>query len=113
MGEAESSFRFSQLLRRDQVPDDDSNYLGPRVIWVQKRWISAANIAVSIRNMNEHDEKPSKLRVPCLSANLSERPYRANILEAFHPMRISKRRVSHPNKGDLGSWWFGGILVVW
>ena len=26
--EAESGFRFSQLLRRDQVPDDDCNYLG-------------------------------------------------------------------------------------
>ena len=30
---AEGGFRFSQLLRRDQVPDDDSNYLGRRPGW--------------------------------------------------------------------------------
>lgn len=43
---AESGFRFSQLLRRDQVPDDDSNYLGVTV-WDDRDAYDKASVDTS------------------------------------------------------------------
>ena len=43
---AESGFRFSQLLRRDQVPDDDCNYLGVTV-WDDQAALEKASVDTS------------------------------------------------------------------
>eukprot|EP00438_Fugacium_kawagutii_P028884 Skav225388 [mRNA] locus=scaffold2656:143418:150312:+ [translate_table: standard] len=43
---AQGGFRFSQLLRRDQVPDDDSNYLGVTV-WDDRAAYDKASVDTS------------------------------------------------------------------